>query len=153
MHGHTHTHTHTHTECGYCLEQLTIQITNLTELINTTLIQLPEPTLVINMTILNTLRENISRVQVSVCTSLPLPFFSFLLLSFLSSLSFVLSSSPFLFPSSFCSLSLLQSDVEHLEGTLLVLEVAVGTRDELPDNTTLVSKPSPFLPLLPLLPP
>ena len=38
---------------------------------------------------------------------------------------------------------LLQSDVEHLEGTILVLEVAVGTRDGIPDNTTLVSQPSP----------
>lgn len=36
-----------------------------------------------------------------------------------------------------------QSEVEHLEGTLLVLEVAVGTRDEIPDNTTLVSHPTP----------
>jgi len=79
-------------ECGYCLEQLTVRNTNLTELINTTLIEVPVRTIFVNMTTISTLQENITGVQ---------------------------------------------SEVEHLEGTLLVLEVAVGTRDDIPDNTTL----------------
>ena len=91
------THTHTHTECGYCLEQLTVHITNLTELINITLIQLPEPTLIIDMTILNLLRENISRVQVSVCLPTHNLFIPTLLLFLLSFSLPSLPSPPSLF--------------------------------------------------------
>lgn len=103
--------------------------TNLTELINTTLIEVPVRTIFINMTTIATLQENITGVQVcvrvSVCASS-----STHRTNNVNSSWLILSSPP-------------QSEVEHLEGTLLVLEVAVGTRDEIPDNTTLVSHPTP----------